>query len=78
MNAWETTYLHLLPGPDPVFDWIAGTGARPILQALPGEVRDTFVAEYQALLREAYPAGPYGTVLPFRRVFVVAQRMDRE
>jgi len=22
---------------------------------------------------EAYPAAPYGTVLPFRRVFVVAQ-----
>jgi len=25
-------------------------------------------------VREAYPAAPYGTVLPFRRVFVVARR----
>jgi trans-aconitate methyltransferase len=25
-------------------------------------------------VREAYPAKPYGTVLPFRRVFVVARR----
>jgi trans-aconitate 2-methyltransferase len=25
------------------------------------------------LLRKAYPPGPHGTVLPFRRIFVVAQ-----
>ena len=73
VDAWETTYLHLLHGEDPVFTWISGTGARPTLQALPDEVRDEFVAEYKQLLRNAYPAGPHGTVLPFRRVFVVAQ-----
>lgn len=73
VDAWETTYLHLLHGEDPVFTWISGTGARPTLQALPDEVRQEFVREYQQLLREAYPPGPHGTVLPFRRVFVVAQ-----
>jgi trans-aconitate 2-methyltransferase len=26
-----------------------------------------------AMLREAYPPQPYGTVLPFRRIFAVAQ-----
>jgi hypothetical protein len=26
------------------------------------------------LLDEAYPMRPYGTVLPFRRIFVVAHR----
>jgi len=26
---------------------------------------------------QAYPAAPYGTVLPFRRVFVVAQVAGR-
>ncbi len=75
VDAWESTYLHLLTGEDPVFRWIAGTGARPILQALTGEQRTEFVREYKALLREAYPAGADGTVLPFRRVFVVAQRV---
>jgi trans-aconitate 2-methyltransferase len=74
VNAWETTYLHVLTGPDPVFRWISGTGARPVLQALPEEVREVFVAEYKAALGQAYPAHPYGTLLPFRRVFVVAQR----
>jgi len=73
VDAWETTYLHLLTGPDPVFTWISGTGARPVLQALPGDLRETFVEEYKALLREAYPTAPDGTTtLPFRRVFVSA------
>jgi trans-aconitate 2-methyltransferase len=74
VDAWETTYLHVLTGPDPVFRWIAGTGARPVLQALPGDLREEFEREYRAALAEAYPPQPYGTVLPFRRVFVVAQR----
>jgi trans-aconitate 2-methyltransferase len=45
-----------------------------VLQALPDDQRAEFVAEYQQLLDEAYPSRPYGTVLPFRRIFVVARR----
>lgn len=78
VDAWETTYLHVLTGPDPVFRWISGTGARPVLQALDPDSRREFEAEYSAQLREAYPstdvAGELVTVLPFRRVFVVAHR----
>lgn len=74
VDAWETTYLHVLSGPDPVFRWIRSTGARPVLQSLPDDLRRDFEAEYRALLDEAYPAQPYGTVLPFRRVFVIAER----
>jgi trans-aconitate 2-methyltransferase len=74
VQAWETTYLHVLTGPDPVFRWISGTGARPVLQALSEEQRAEFEPEYRALLAAAYPATAFGTVLPFRRVFVVARR----
>lgn len=74
VDAWETTYLHVLPGEDPVFEWISGTGARPVLQALPEGVREAFVADYKAVLRQAYPRQEFGTVLPFRRIFVVAHR----
>ena len=74
VDAWETTYVHVLQGPDPVLRWISGTGARPVLQALPDDARQRFVAEYAAALRAAYPERPYGTVLHFRRVFVVARR----
>ena len=74
VDAWETIYLHVLSGPDPVFRWIASTGARPVLQALPEDRREEFASEYQELLNMADPTRPYGTVLPFRRIFVVAQR----
>lgn len=73
-DAWETTYLHVLAGPDAVTEWYRGTGLRPVLAALgPGQAAE-FLAEYGELARAAYPARPYGTVLPFRRVFAVARR----
>lgn len=74
VDAWSTTYLHVLDGEDPVFSWISGTGARPVLQALPSTLRDRFEQEYRVVLREAYPRRPWGTVLPFERIFVVARR----
>jgi trans-aconitate 2-methyltransferase len=73
VDAWETTYLHVLTGEDPVFTWVSGTGARPTLQALPDDLRPRFEEEFKRRLRAAYPPGPAGVVLPFRRVFVVAQ-----
>ncbi len=74
VDAWETTYLQVLDGEDPVYDWISGTAARPVLQALPDGLRADFIAEYRARLRQTYPGQPFGTVLPYRRVFVVAHR----
>jgi trans-aconitate 2-methyltransferase len=74
VDAWETTYLHVLPGEDPVLEWYKGTGLRPVLTALDAARAAEFLAEYGAGVRAAYPRQPYGTVLPFRRVFVVARR----
>jgi len=75
VDAWETTYLHVLTGADPVFTWVSGTGARPTLEAL-AEVglREQFETEFKRRLADAYPDHGYGVVLPFRRVFVVAHR----
>src|SRR5690348_14648974 len=73
VDAWETTYLHVLQGQNPVVEWYRGTGLRPVLAALDPGQAERFVAEYAERVAEAYPSAPYGTVLPFRRVFVVAQ-----
>jgi trans-aconitate 2-methyltransferase len=73
VDAWETTYLHVLTGDDPVFAWVSGTGARPTLETLPPGLREEFEEEFRARLRAAYPPHEYGVVLPFRRVFVVAR-----
>jgi len=75
VDAWETTYLHVLSGADPVLEWIKGTALRPILDALGGaDAQDEFLYELAARLHHAYPPGPHGTVFPFRRIFVVAHR----
>jgi trans-aconitate 2-methyltransferase len=73
-DAWETTYIHVLQGDDPVLEWIRGTGLRPILAALsPSDARE-YSTELAAELRKAYPPGPHGTLFPFRRVFAVGHK----
>lgn len=74
VQAWETTYLHLLPGADPVLEWLRGTGLRPVLAALSDSDADEFCAALAAQLRTAYPPTPHGTMLPFRRLFVVGRK----
>ena len=75
VDAWETTYLHLLAGQDAALNWIKGTALRPMLDRLgPGDRHDAFLADCALALGEAYPREPYGTAFPFRRVFVVARR----
>jgi trans-aconitate 2-methyltransferase len=73
VDSWETTYAQVLAGPDPVLTWMRGTALRPVLARLSASEAESFEAELGGLLREAYPAQSYGTVLPFRRIFAVAQ-----
>jgi trans-aconitate 2-methyltransferase len=74
VDVWESTYLHVLHGADPVLEWVRGTGLRPVLAALSPADAAAFEAEYSAALRAAYPASRHGTLFPFRRIFAVAHR----
>lgn len=75
IDVWETTYLHVLEGEDPVLDWVSGTGLRPFVQPLDPDEREGFIAKYRARLRDVYPRRADGkTLFPFQRLFVVAQR----
>ena len=55
VDAWETTYLHVLDGTDPVFRWISGTGARPVLQALGDDQRSGLRAGVQGTAARGLP-----------------------
>jgi trans-aconitate 2-methyltransferase len=74
-DVWETTYLHVLTGEDPVLAWVRSTQLRPVLARLGKDDAAEFTAAYAAALREAYPARPDGTtLLPFLRIFAVGSR----
>jgi len=73
LDVWETIYLHILAGDNPVFEWTKGAGLRPFLTALHGDECSGFLADYAARVARAYPRRPDGmTLFPFRRLFIVA------
>ncbi len=76
VDIWETEYVQVMHGEEPIFDWTSGALLRPLLTALDGQpgVRDAVLADYRARVRDAYPRRPDGTTLfPYRRIFMVAR-----
>jgi trans-aconitate 2-methyltransferase len=77
VDAWETTYLHMLPvtaAAHPVLTWMEGTALRPVRKALDDEEWADFQGALTERLRSAYPEKHGLVPFPFRRIFVVAQR----
>ena len=74
LDIWETEYLQILEGADPVKEWTKGTWLRPLLDALEEPERGRFESAYAALVARAYPPRADGrTLFPFRRLFIVAR-----
>jgi trans-aconitate 2-methyltransferase len=74
VDVWETEYLQVLEGRDPVKEWTKGTWLKPLLDALDGPERADFEARYAELVARAYPPRADGrTLFPFRRLFIVAR-----
>jgi trans-aconitate 2-methyltransferase len=73
LDIWQTEYLQVLEGDDPVVRWVESTSLRPVLQALDEADAARFKEIYAARMREAYPRRADGrTLFPFRRLFIVA------
>ena len=73
LDLWQTIYLHALQGEDAVVQWATGTSLRPFLDRLPPGTREKFLGAYADAVRPAYPRRPDSTtLLPFRRLFMVA------
>ena len=74
IDIWETEYLHVLEGDNPVVEWTKGTGLRPYLDALKEPERGAFLAAYAARIAALYPKQPDGrTLLPFKRLFILTR-----
>lgn len=75
LDIWETVYLHALSGENAAVQWASGTSLRPFLDPLPADLRAQFLAAYTAAVAPHYPRRADGTtLLPFRRLFIMARR----
>jgi trans-aconitate 2-methyltransferase len=74
VDAWETTYGHVLSGDHPIVKWLEGTGLRPLLAMLGPDEQAEFRAALGARLAVAYPPLGGVTLFPFPRLFFVATR----
>ena len=85
LDVWTTTYLHNITCPvsagHPVAHFLSGSSLGQLINALPAERRQQYVAEYVERLTAAYPvwkvdAGDegeeVGSCFPFERWFIVA------
>lgn len=77
VDAWETSYVHLLPAPadadHPVLRWMEGTALRPVRATLDAASWADFRVELGVRLAEGYPVQQGQVCFPFRRVFFVAR-----
>jgi trans-aconitate 2-methyltransferase len=74
VDAWETTYIHILTGENPVLEWFKGTALRPLLNAVEPQMKIEFLRELGIRYKAAYPMKGSVTLLPFPRLFLVATR----
>ncbi len=75
VEVWTTTYHHVLTGEHAVVEWFKGSLLRAFVSRLEPDEADDFVATYTERVAPHYPRRPDGTtVLPFRRLFVLARR----
>ncbi|MGD9615626.1 MAG: methyltransferase domain-containing protein [Alphaproteobacteria bacterium] len=73
LDIWETEYLQVLDGPNPVKEWTKGTWLAPLLAALDEPERSRFETAYGERVAAVYPPRRDGrTLFPFRRMFLIA------
>jgi trans-aconitate 2-methyltransferase len=77
IDIWESEYLQVLEGENPVKEWTKGTWLTRYLDVLEGDEKAAFEAAYGEQVAKAYPRNAAGqTLFPFRRMFMVVQAKD--
>lgn len=72
---WETTYYQEMLNSGNIFDWVRGTGLRPVLTAMDEKNQEHFRELYLEEIAKHYVTQSNGKLLfPFRRFFMVCAR----
>jgi len=73
LHIWETEYLQVLEGENPVAEYTKGTWLTRFLNLLEEPWRSEFETIYRDRIAAAYPPEKNGkTLFPFRRLFILA------
>ncbi len=72
IQMWETKYFQEMSKHEDIFNWVKGTGLRPVFVAMDPENQAEFKKAYLEAVTKAYPFQANGKVLlPFKRIFLV-------
>lgn len=75
LDIWESEYLQVLSGANPVAEFTKGTALKPFLDMLQEPERSAFETDYRNRIATAYQRESDGrTLFPFRRLFILAQK----
>lgn len=71
ITAMEKIYPLIVEDVEGVFNFVAATGMIPYMEALPEELKDSFVADFKARIAAHFPDRP--VFYPFRRILLSAR-----
>lgn len=73
VQLWETKYFQEMTNYEEIFNWVKGTGLRPVLNDMNNEQQLLFRDAYLKAIAKKYSSQANGKILmPFRRVFIIA------
>jgi trans-aconitate 2-methyltransferase len=72
IQIWETDYFQEIADHQGIFDWVKGTGLRPVLTKMDADNQAIFSKAYIEAISKEYPLQSNGKVLlPYKRMFIV-------
>jgi len=75
LQIWETEYFQEMASYQEIFDWVKGTGLRPVLSAMDAETQNEFSRAYVEMVAKEYPLQVnHKILLPFRRIFMIGYK----
>lgn len=75
LRLWETEYFQEMSDYQGIFDWVKGTGLRPILMTMDQATQIEFAKAYVKAIKNKYPLQANNKILlPFKRIFMLGYK----
>ena len=72
LQLWETEYFQEMSSYEDIFDWVKGTGLRPVISMMDMATQAQFAKAYVSAISKEYSLQSNDKILlPFRRMFMV-------